>query len=324
MEGETMKWTMTPLFTPEGEAQPRLRGQWPQAHPDRFEADSADNYYIFERVSQVEGRTTIDNSGETAVRVNLPPIGFNKARVKVEFERYSGVSVEIDFEVPAVVVIDPGHGGTGRITDPDGGFSDGEHAVGPVSHIQEKTMALSYGLQLRDRLKSIALDQHFNIKVLMTRETDVNLGPRARTNRARDNGADVLLSIHLNGSDTHTARGTETWIRRPAENRNYDEDFAFAQRIQAAIFGAIHNFDAGAIDRGIKEGGLVMTSDDQLHLGNTDEFHPIRAALVEVEFLDNSVVDRFLNMGNSQPIQTNVVERLATAIIQDIKQQPAQ
>lgn len=58
MERQPVRWTMTPQFTPEGEAQPRFRGQWPQAHPDRFEAsDGQTNYYQFNRESQEEGTT---------------------------------------------------------------------------------------------------------------------------------------------------------------------------------------------------------------------------------------------------------------------------
>jgi N-acetylmuramoyl-L-alanine amidase len=321
--GETIKWSMTPQFTPEGANQAIFRGQWPQEHPNRFEpGDGQENYYQFQAVSQQEGKTTIDADGETAVRINLPPIGFNKARVKLEFESYPGAYTEIDFEVPAVVVIDPGHGGTGRITDPDGGYSDGEHAVGPVSHIQEKTMALAYGFYLRDALKTVARDQHLNIKIFMTRETDVNFGPRFRTNKARDNGADILLSIHFNAFNA-TARGVETWIRRPTENVNYNEDAAYAQRIQTAVFNAIHGFDTNTNDRGIKDGGFAMTSDDAAHLGNTANYHPIRAALLETEFLDVPAVDQLLNIGPSAgDVQQSIVNGVRNAIIEDLRRQP--
>ena len=245
-------------------------------------------------------------------------IGFNKARVRMEIESYPGTFVEIDFEVPAVVVIDPGHGGTGAQTD----GSDANHAVSPSGAL-EKNMTLAYGLALRDSLRAKANQDRLKIRILMTRETDVNLGLTARTNVARDNGADILLSIHFNAFNA-TARGVETWIRRPTDNVNYNEDSAYAQRIQTSVFNAIHGFDVNTSNRGVKDGGLGMTSDSATHLGNTANYHPIRAALLETEFIDVPAVDQLLNTGaNAGNVKQAVVNGVRDAIVDDLKHQPA-
>lgn len=82
LAGEKVKWSMTPQFTPNGASEPKFRGQWPRVHPDRLEA--APTAYGFERISQTEGRTNVNSEGYFAVRINLPPIGYNKVRVKLE------------------------------------------------------------------------------------------------------------------------------------------------------------------------------------------------------------------------------------------------
>ena len=87
-----------------------FRGQWPEEHPNRFEANGSDMYQ-FTTLTQAEAETAADSNGETAIRINLPPIGLNAATVTIEIEKYPGAIAEIDFIVPAIVVIDPGHGG---------------------------------------------------------------------------------------------------------------------------------------------------------------------------------------------------------------------
>jgi hypothetical protein len=78
--------------------------------------------------------------------------------VKLEFEKYPGAYAEIDFEVPAVVVIDPGHGGTENATS-----SSWNNATSP-SGVLEKTMTLDYGLALRDALRAKAKQDKLNIQ----------------------------------------------------------------------------------------------------------------------------------------------------------------
>ena len=238
--GESIKWSMTPLFTPAGGEASLFRGAWPQEHPNRFEAsDGKENYYEFAATSQQEGTTVVDLDGETALRVNLPPIGLNKARVKIEFERFSSTGAEIDFEVPAVVVIDPGHGGVGDLPG-----SDANHAQSP-SGVLEKDMTLAYGLALRNSLREAAVGKKLRLKIFMTRTTDVNVAGAARARTARDNGADVIFIIHFNSSESHTARGTLE-VRRNAGNVNQGEDIEFINRVINKVVPAISVYDTGA------------------------------------------------------------------------------
>jgi hypothetical protein len=67
-----------------------------------------------------------------------------------------------------------------------------------------------------------------------------------------------------------------------------------------------------------------MTSDTASHLGNTANYHPIRAALLETEFIDVAAVDQLLNTGpNAANVKQSVADGLRDAIIDDLKRQPA-
>ncbi len=89
------------------------------------------------------------------------------------------------------IIIDPGHGGK----DP-----------GAVSQArQEKQVVLSLSKTLRD----ILVKKGYNVR--LTRETDVHIPIRKRTQFAIDQQADLFISIHANGSTSRKAAGIETY-----------------------------------------------------------------------------------------------------------------
>lgn len=315
LAGEKVKWSMTPQFTPPGGGGPIFRGVWPTTHPDRFEA-APDNAYGFERISQEEGRTTIGSEGFFAVRINLPPIGYNKARVRLEFDKYPGAYSEIDFEVPAVVVIDPGHGGTENLPG-----SSANNATSPTG-VKEKDLALSYGLALRDALKAKVQQDKLNVKVLMTRKLDENVAGTDRAHFARDNGADAVFVIHFNASaPPHSARGTLE-VRQLPSQVNLDEDVGLIDPIINSIVAAITPLDAGANKRSFVATDTSIAFDPKL--GNTAAYHPIRVGYCEVEFLDNAAVDVLLNTGpNATAAKTAIVNAMRDGILSDLKNQPS-
>lgn len=211
------------------------------------------------------------------------------------------------------VVIDPGHGGTGNL-----GGSDGNHAVGPTSGVKEKELTLILANLVKTELQNAAAAGGHNINIVMTRTTDVNLSLKDRAHFARDNHADRFVSIHLNASDAHNARGVETWIRRALDNVNLNDDRRFAAKIQKAVFDAIEARDPLSNDRGVKEGQFGVLRDDSL--GNTTGGH-CRACLLEVEFLDVPAVDVLLNTGpNATAVRSEIAKAIAGAIIVDLVQ----
>jgi N-acetylmuramoyl-L-alanine amidase len=92
----------------------------------------------------------------------------------------------------ALVVLDPGHGGT----DPGTG----------LGALQEKGFTLDVAKRVRARLR----ENHVN--VMLTRDRDVAMTLEERCWRADRSGADVFISIHFNASRNQLISGIETYI----------------------------------------------------------------------------------------------------------------
>lgn len=320
---KTVTWSMEPLFvrlpTDDEEAgDPEFRGNWQQAaegHRDRFEASAEFGDHDFQRVSQERATTTLNATGRTAIRINLPPIAFNAARIRAQVEGEDANVELIDLEVPGIIVIDPGHGGT----DNQPGSSS-NNATSHTSGILEKELALDIGLKARTAIHALRSGQNQNLRVHMTRDDDSNVPGAERAFVGRDNGADILLSIHFNGFDG-VARGTETLVRQSSDNVNHAADTTLARRVNDAVYGAILSHDEGARDRGIKERKLAVLSDRSL--GNSADYHPLRSALLEVEFIDNQTVDNLLNIDERhEEVRQDIADAIAEALIADLRSNP--
>ena len=208
-----------------------------------------------------------------------------------------------------VVVIDPGHGGIEKI-----GGSSSNNATSPHG-ILEKDLTLELARQVR---KELLLLTSGLVDVRLTRDSDVNLGLSDRASQAALVSADIFVSLHFtafNGS----VRGTETMILSAANmNVNYEEDRALAERLQFAVVGFFQKHDSEARDRGVKDNQRIGTLNDSL-LGNTSDYHPTRACLIEIEFIDHPKVDRLLNGPKSEPLKEELAKVIAQALIDDLK-----
>lgn len=322
--GKTVTWTMVPLFmrpVAEGEeaAAAVFRGDWAQTavgHRDRFETPAEFTATGFARVSQEQATTTVDNTGHTAIRINLPPIAFNAARISVQLEGEAAAVELIDLEVPGIIVIDPGHGGVDNYAG-----SSANNATSHTSRLLEKELTLDFGLRTRTALRALRVGENQNLRVHMTRADDVNKKGSERALTGRINGADVLLSIHFNGANA-VARGTETLIRPRATNVNFDEDTALAQRVNDAAYNAILTHDAGARNRGIKS-ERELSVQREASLGNSADYHPLRSALLEVEFIDNEAVDRLLSINEGyEQVRQDICDAVAGALLEDLRMNP--
>lgn len=205
------------------------------------------------------------------------------------------------------VVIDPGHGGRGRV-----GGSDGNHAVSRSGAL-EKNMTLQTALLVERELARIGGGR---IKTVLTRRTDTNLGLAARANFAKFHKADVFLSIHFNAFNGR-ARGVSAHVRYAADNVNLAEDTAFARRVQQAVYRAIAVRDTTTRDRGIVFNQFGVLADAAL--GNTAAAHRCRACLLEVEFIDTPAVDVLLNTGpHATRLRSEIASSIAGAICADL------
>lgn len=94
------------------------------------------------------------------------------------------------------VVIDAGHGGH------DTG------AVGLKMKVQEKDLNLTVAKQLAAKIQA----RYPEVKVILTRDTDVFLPLQQRADIANKNHADLFISIHTNAAENRNACGAETFI----------------------------------------------------------------------------------------------------------------
>lgn len=141
---------------------------------------------------QLVADITATSSGEFAAKIQsqrditgstervAPPVG-----VKAALER--------DPSRPFTVMIDPGHGGI------DSGAES-------ISGLMEKNLTLAFSLELRDRLA-----QEDGIRVLMTRDNDTFLRLSERVRLAREEEADLFISIHADTVNQHDIRGATVY-----------------------------------------------------------------------------------------------------------------
>lgn len=170
----------------------------------------------------------------------IPPAGDGNARSSRPAGQVAG----------AVVVIDPGHGGT----DPGASSARGT---------MEKTIALAISLKVAQLLAEQG------VQVLLTRDTDMSVDKPTRVRLANSAMADALVSIHLNSTgSTGVPEGTETLYlgHRP-------ENLILAKFIQDAVVGSLT----------LRNRGVKQRTD--LYLLKYSE---VPTALVEVAFLNGA------------------------------------
>ncbi|SDP19419.1 N-acetylmuramoyl-L-alanine amidase [Halobacillus aidingensis] len=147
------------------------------------------------------------------------------------------------------VVIDAGHGGS----DPGATYRG----------YQEKTFNLSIAMNVQR-----ILSQNYQVRILMTRTTDVTLSLDARTSLANRENADFFLSIHNNAAG---GSGFETYIYNGPLSPNTR---TYQNIIHDTTYRAIRGYNVR--DRGKKRANLYVTRETDMS-----------SLLVEVLFVDN-------------------------------------
>ena len=118
------------------------------------------------------------------------------------------------------IVLDAGHGGS----------DIGANRQYDFGHPMEKDITLGIVLKLGKMLES---DK--NMHVIYTRKTDTYPSLTERTDIANRSKADLFISVHVNSSPSKsaTARGTETYVQGPGQNR---ENLEVAKRENDVIY----------------------------------------------------------------------------------------
>ena len=121
----------------------------------------------------------------------------------------------------AIVMIDPGHGGK----DPG--------AIG-VSKSQEKNIVLATAIILHR-----ILNQEYGITALLTRDQDHFIDLRKRLNIARNQRADLFISLHADSFHHHHVRGASVYVLSD-KGASSEAARILAQRENEAVIGGIN------------------------------------------------------------------------------------
>lgn len=156
-----------------------------------------------------------------------------------------------------LLFLDPGHGGT----DPG--------AVG--NGIKEKDIVLDICKRIETGLKV-----YQDLKVVLTRTTDVFVPLAERTQAANHANADLLLSVHCNSSTNPAGNGFESYVYTTPGAAST----AMQNVLHAEIFRAI---GGGIVDRGKMQKNLHMLRESKMKSVLTENLfisNPKEAALL--------------------------------------------
>lgn len=193
-----------------------------------------------------------------------------------------------------LIYLDAGHGGK------DSG------AVG--NGLKEKDLTLDICKRIETSLKN-----YQDVKVLMSRTTDVFLSLEDRTIKANNANADVLLSVHINAASATSARGFETYVHPQTGTPTV----AFQNVMHREIFKVM---GSGIIDRGQKKKNLHMVREskmksvltENLFISNTHDAALLAKADFRQKIAEGHVsgLEKFLGLKKkeTQPPRTPTIE----------------
>ena len=129
--------------------------------------------------------------------LDIHPRNREPAVAKIRPDRTGTPTRSASVDRPIIVAIDAGHGGK------DGG------TLGRYGLVEKKlTLDIS-------RRVAREINKQPGVKAVLIRKTDVYISPERRMPTARELGADVFVSIHLNAAKNRSARGTEIFFVSP-------------------------------------------------------------------------------------------------------------
>ncbi len=208
------------------------------------------------------------------------------------------------FEPVPVVVLDPGHGG--QEIGASGTFADG-------TVLREKDLNLAVAT------KTAALLRQKGFTVVQTRTTDswvdasrkdvtgdgkVDLADdlQARLDLANNAHGTLFLSIHFNGSDDPSIRGTTVYYddARPFARRSQ----YFAQLVNRDTFAALISAGFTTVNRGVQTDSQAVGKGEHFYVLGPDPVRPSQmpGALVEGLFLTNPLDAAYLRNPRAQDV----------------------
>jgi N-acetylmuramoyl-L-alanine amidase len=149
---------------------------------------------------------------------------------------------------PYKVFIDAGHGGR-EVGTSGGGWPEKNMNLDIAHRLQQILTPMGYHVVM-DRTGDYSLTNLTTVDAIQRRDEI-----QARVDVANSVGADVLISIHHNGSGSPSIRGTEVYYNPDRVYGNFN--LALAQFTHSGLVTSIRNNGYDTVDRGIKNDGLV-------------------------------------------------------------------
>lgn len=177
------------------------------------------------------------------------------------------------------MVIDPGHGG-----------DDPGHLPNNTNLLPEKDLNLKIATYFGSYVEKYLQ----NVNVVYTRTTDVYPSLDDRVNKANNLKADYFISIHCNGNERTSVRGTETHVH----SMDLKNSVAWAKEIEEQF-----SKRAGRKSRGVKD------QNDLQHSLQVLKFTNMTSVLVECGFLTNDAEAAYLNSTYGQEIIASAIFR---------------
>lgn len=133
-----------------------------------------------------------------------------------------------------VIALDPGHGG-----EEDGAYYYGK---------KEKDINYAIALSVKKQLETCE-----GVTVILTRGEEETVSLEERVNRAKEQDADVFVSLHCNASDSHKSKGASVYVSTGKQWRETLQQFAdcFLGELEA-----IGLENAGTFARVTQTGGI--------------------------------------------------------------------
>lgn len=178
-----------------------------------------------------------------------------------------------------ILVIDPGHGG-----------HDPGHLPMNNRGLAEKDLNLKISMFLGEYIEKYLQ----NVKVVYTRTNDVYPSLDDRVGKANTLNADYFISIHCNGNERESVRGTETHVH----SMELKKSVSLAQEIERQFA-----LRAGRKSRGVKD------ERDLQHSLQVLKYTNMTSVLVECGFITHDHERDFLNTTYGQEIIASAIFR---------------
>ena len=183
------------------------------------------------------------------------------------------------------VLVDPGHGGV------DTGAVRGK--------LKEAEIALKVSLKLVELLKK---DGRF--KVSMTRDSDTQVSLARRTQIARESGADVFLSVHLNSSNDPRAHGKEFYFQNqiPADE-------------EALLVASRENLEESGTEVTARHEKLSSGGDVKLILEDLHRNHRVRASAE----LSKILLENWIAAGHANRLGSRSIRQAPFQVVSNVE-----